>query len=252
MRVRVRFQKLGKIRFTSHRDVARIWERAIRRASLPVAYSEGFSPRPKVAFGLALSTGHESMAEYLDVELTEAREVDLLPELLTPELPIGIEVTAAEELAPGSASLQESVTSSSWRIEVPGLDPTVAEQLVATALAADTLIVTRTRKGKEVVDDLRPGILSVHVTGPTAGGTELEAELAVHPRSVRPAELLAALGPALTEGRVLRTAQWVWRDGTRGEPLVPARIPREVSDVRPRPAAPAARADEPGALAGSV
>ena len=72
-RVRIRFAKLGKIRWTSHRDVARMWERAFRRVELPLAYSAGFSPRPKVSFGLALPTGHESVAEYLDVELADAR-----------------------------------------------------------------------------------------------------------------------------------------------------------------------------------
>ncbi|MGZ4693054.1 MAG: TIGR03936 family radical SAM-associated protein, partial [Acidimicrobiales bacterium] len=71
MRVRFRFSKLGKIRFTSHRDVARLWERALRRAELPVALTEGFSPRPKVHFGLALSTSHESWGEYLDVDFRE-------------------------------------------------------------------------------------------------------------------------------------------------------------------------------------
>jgi hypothetical protein len=79
-------------------------------------------------------------------------------------------------------------------------------------------------------------------------GTELEAELAVHPRSVRPSELLLALRPGLEEGRVVRTAQWIWRDGARLEPLVaePAateRLTREDPDVRPRPGT-AERADE--------
>jgi radical SAM-linked protein len=67
MRVRLRFAKVGKVRWTSHRDVARMWERALRRIRLPLAYTQGFSPRPKVSFGLALSTGHESVAEYLDI-----------------------------------------------------------------------------------------------------------------------------------------------------------------------------------------
>ena len=71
LRVRFRFTKTGKIRFTSHRDVARMWERALRRARLPVAYTEGCSPRPKLSFGLALPTGCESNAEYLDVALRE-------------------------------------------------------------------------------------------------------------------------------------------------------------------------------------
>jgi len=71
VKVRIRFTKQGKVRWTSHRDVARIWERALRRAGLPVAYTEGFSPRPRLSFGLALPTGYESDAEYLDVDLLD-------------------------------------------------------------------------------------------------------------------------------------------------------------------------------------
>ena len=103
MRVRLRFAKLGKIRFTSQRDVARMWERALRRAGLPLAYSAGFSPRPQLSFGLALPTGCESLAEYLDVDLDDARpetagiEVWSLPARLSVLLPAGIDV---EEAAP--------------------------------------------------------------------------------------------------------------------------------------------------------
>jgi len=236
MRIRLRFAKLGKIRFTSHRDVARIWERALRRAELPVAYSEGFSPRPKLSFGLALSTGHESVAEYLDVELRDGSEADVttLPTQLSEQLPVGIDVTAAAHLAPGSPSLQEDVLSCTWRIEVVDLVPADARDLVEATLAADELVVTRTRKGREVTDDLRPAVIAITVTGPSERGTELEAELAVHPRSVRPAELLLALRPGLEEGRVLRTAQWIWRDADRLEP-VPARPSGEDPDVRRNP-----------------
>src|SRR5947208_16927444 len=98
MRVRFRFSKIGKVRWTSHRDVARMWERAFRRVALPLAYTQGFSPRPKVSFGLALSTGHESVAEYLDVELAADRaatvDIESLPERLSPALPAGIDVLA--------------------------------------------------------------------------------------------------------------------------------------------------------------
>ena len=84
--VRIRFAKRGKVRFISHRDVARAFERAFRIEQLPLAFTEGFSPRPKVSFGLALSVGHESDAEYLDVELTEPIDTEALPARLT--LPI--------------------------------------------------------------------------------------------------------------------------------------------------------------------
>ena len=250
MRVRLRFAKLGKVRFTSHRDVVRVWERALRRALLPVAYSSGFRPRPKLSFGLALSTGHESVAEYLDAELdgaAESVEVAELPERLSSELPAGIDVLAAAGIDDGAPSLQEQVQTCSWRIEALDLLPVRAECLVAAALAADELVVTRSRKGRDVTDDLRPALRAVAVVGATAGGTELEAELSVHPRSVRPAELLTALEPGVRAGRVLRTAQWIWSDGARDEPLVAAvdlgasraplaaaSVTRRDSDVRPR------------------
>lgn len=237
MRVRIRFAKLGKVRFTSHRDVARMWERALRRARLQVAHTQGFRPRPKLSFGLALSTGHESLAEYLDVELADpldAGGVLALPGRLSPELPVGVDVLAAVSLEPGSPSLQEAVRSCTWHIEVLDLAADVAAVLVERALAADALVVARQRKGREVVDDLRPAVLSVSVIGPTSAGTELEAELAVHPRSVRPFELLAALDPALAEGGVRRVAQWTWRDGVRQEPLPMVTGPHQPSPTPAR------------------
>ena len=253
-RVRFRFAKLGKIRFTSHRDVARMWKRGLRRARLPVAYTAGFRPRPKLSFGLALSTGHESVAEYLDVELGGATApagrmaLAELASRLSEELPVGLDVLAAGEVATGSDSLQESVRSCTWRIEALDLDSDLAHRLVSSALAADRLVVTRQRKGRDVTDDLRPAVLSVAVVGPTPAGSQLEAELAVHPRSVRPSELLTALSPALAEGQVRRTAQWIWRDGAREEPLPLAVVPdatraphaepcvtrRDHHDARPR------------------
>src|SRR5436190_9879918 len=107
MKVRIRFSKLGKSRFTSHRGVARIWERALRRAAVPVAYTEGFSPHPKLSFGLALSTSHESLGEYLDVDLAEPVALEEFPARLDPGLPIGLDVQAAAEIASGTPSLQQ-------------------------------------------------------------------------------------------------------------------------------------------------
>jgi radical SAM-linked protein len=234
MRVRLRFSKLGKVRWTSHRDVARMWERAFRRASVPVALSEGFSPHPKVSFGLALSTGHESLGEYLDVELAPGTTLDLdeLPDRLTPALPVGLDVQAAVALEGRVTSLQQEVTSCSWRIEVPDVDPARAEAAVAAALAAPSLVTTRTRKGTDVVDDVRPAILHLAVAGPSAvaPGSTLDADLATQPRSLRPAELVSAVLPSLDalqvlEARVLRTHQWIDHDGVRTEPIPLALAP---------------------------
>ena len=230
MRIRLRYSKHGKVRFTSHRDVARIWERVLRRAELPLARTEGFSPRPKMHFGLALSTGHESLGEYLDVDLREpeADEVDLgmLPERLTPLLPPGIEVEAVSVIDRSDPSLQEAVTSCVWRIEVPGQSVDSLTSAVAAMLAADAIPVVRERKGKQVADDLRPGIMHLRVLGSTPDdapetGAVFEAELATQPRSIRPAELLAAFDPPLPEGRVCRIFQWINDNGATREPLSP-------------------------------
>lgn len=227
MRLRIRFSKLGKIRWTSHRDVARMWERAFRRVQLPLAYSEGFSPRPKVSFGLALPTGHESVAEYLDVELSTAEGVDLpaLAPRLSAALPVGVDTNAVSVLEAGTPSLQEDVFSCSWRWMAAGVDgatPFDAEglgQRVADALAAPSLTITRNRKGRDVSEDIRPGIAGLHVCGEDAEGVWLEADLAAQPRAVRPSDVLAALGPDLEERHVRRTHQWILRHGVRLEPL---------------------------------
>ncbi|MEQ8842497.1 MAG: TIGR03936 family radical SAM-associated protein [Acidimicrobiales bacterium] len=239
LKIRVAFSKHGKIRFTSHRDVARIWERALRRVSLPVAYSEGFSPRPKLSFGLALSTGHESNVEYLDIELDPARtdvemDLDVLTSELTGHLPVGMAVTTVAFIDRQTPSLQEAVTSCTWQIDVDDVDAETAAGAVARALAADTIVVTRERKGKPVTDDLRPLVLSLDVHGPieaddtgTVAGVRLVAELGTQPRAVRVAELLAALDPPLTERRVVRLHQWITNDDTaeRSDPLSAAASP---------------------------
>jgi radical SAM-linked protein len=217
-RIRIRFSKLGKIRFTSHRDVARIWERALRRAELPIAYTEGFSPRPKLSFGLALSTGYESHGEYLDVALRDPQddaEITALPRRLAPALPQGIEVQAAAALPAGAPSLQQAVTSCTWHIDVGPALPSAVAHALADALASPTLVVTRERKGHSVTDDVRPAILSAEVLG----GTTIEADLATQPRGLRPAELLAAIDPAWRADRVTRITQWTQVGGARREVL---------------------------------
>lgn len=249
-KVRVRFTKLGKIRWTSHRDVARMWERAFRREQLPLAYSEGFSPRPKVSFGLALPTGHESLAEYLDLELADSSpeggqaglpaqlDLDALPARLSAALPIGVDAVAVAPVGARSPSLQEDVSSCTWRLAAVPADGCVAvdegemAERAAALLAAPSAMVARSRKGVEVIDDIRPGIIDLRVLGAVgsvlfdgafdtvpAEGVWLEAELGTRPRGLRPSELLGALGPDLAEAHVRRLHQWISRDGARWEPL---------------------------------
>ena len=214
MRQRVRFDKRGKVRFLSHRDVARVWERALRRSGIRVAYSEGFSPRPRISFGLALSTGYESLGEYLDVDLADDLEPHELVALVNPSLPTGMTAQAAIRIPAGTDSLQQAVTSSSWLIDVAGVEAGDVEQVVARAMATESLPIVVERKGSDSELDARPAIVALD-----AHGTQLDAELATQPRSLRPAELLRALDPSWTAGSVLRTHQWTTVDGARCEPI---------------------------------
>ncbi len=239
MRFRLRYTKLGKVRFIGQRDVARVWERTLRRAGVPVAYTEGFSPRTKLGFGLALPTGAESLAEYVDVYLEPGSpkpptgEVASLGGTLAPLLPEGIDVTAALAIDGPVGSLQEEITSCSWLLSVDGLDASTLVRSVETAATAAELPVTRERKGRIHEDDIRPSIRSLEVLpdgavvagGPWGSpGTVVVAELATRPRGVRPAELVSALAAVVgADGagvaRVCRTQQWIERDGARWEPL---------------------------------
>ena len=230
MRLRIRYSKKGKVRFISHRDVARIWERALRRVGVSVAYSQGFSPRPKLSFGLALSTGHESEAEFLDLELsdeggdwTAVRGEDLAARL-TAALPMGLDVVAVAPVEKGD-SLQQAVTSCTWAIEVDDVDREYMDAWVAGVLSREEIVVERERKGKPVVEDLRPHVLALDVTGTTETGIRLSADLGTQPRALRPTELLAAVDPPLTARTVCRMNQWMSQGDDREEPLMAPTVP---------------------------
>ena len=223
MKLRIRFQKLGKVRWISHRDIARCVERAIRRAKLSVAYSEGFSPRPRIAFGLALPTGAESLAEYLDIDFgTNDVDVASVGPALSAGLPVGIDVTATGPVPSGADSLQEGVVACRWELGVFG-EPMPKGWFVdgvERLLAADELIVTRERKGEIASDDLRPNIAALSAEARPDGTPILAVELLTHPRRIRPADLGHALELPVTRLDVRRTHQWIAPDGARTEPLM--------------------------------
>ena len=237
--VRVAYSKRGKIRWISHRDVARAFERALRIEQLPLAFTLGFSPRPKVSFGLALSTGYESDAEYLDLELAEPIDLESLPSRLTAALPVGLVVDAVVELEERAPALQEAVAAVTWQIQVTDEDGQAVPkemlcELVAGARSAPVLEVTQVRKGRASVADVRPAIRSLDVRAPSSTDSDvsIEMELLTQPRGAKPSEVVAAIAgvsPAaltLVISRAVRTHQWIERDGARCEPLD--------ADTRPR------------------
>lgn len=224
-KIRIRFSKKGKIRFISHRDIARIWERALRKAQIKIAYSEGFSPRPKISFGLALPTGNESEAEYLDLELetlikNAPEELDEIKQKINSALPMGLEVQSVAIKEEGSESLQQSVTSCTWQFDLHGYNTDEANQWLEKILESSEIVVERERKGKVVVEDLRKQVISIEVIGETDTGVRVQADLGTQPRTLRPSELLAASNPPLKARNVCRMNQWMLQGDERVEPLL--------------------------------
>lgn len=231
MRLRIRHTKLGKLRFLGHRDLARLWERALRRARLPVAYTEGFAPHPKLHFGLALPTTYESLAEYLDVDLTATGVPDDILEVLGSSLPAGLHPVAAAVLEPAVPSLQQAVVSCTWRLVTAGAPADVVAGRCDRMLDEDALPITRERKGKKATDDVRPQLWGIRVVGATEAGVELEAELATQPRGLRPRELLEVMDLPIDLRRATRMNQWTMPDGVRREPLSWPQQPEMRSDA---------------------
>lgn len=237
-RLRLRYSKEGKIRFVGHRDLARIWERSFRRARLPLAFSEGFTPHPKVSFGLALPVGWESTAEYLDLSLTEPRDGDEIVEGMNDVLPEGVRVAETRPVQPGAASLSSTVARAAYSVwfgnAAGGAHPSneqVSHELEAI-LSVESLIASRLKKGVEVTDDLRPLIFEMSLAeanvplgeGTDGYGVPVEMLLATQPRALRPEEIAAVIttrGIACEALLVRRTAQYALVRGDLKEPMSP-------------------------------
>jgi radical SAM-linked protein len=242
VKLRVRHTKLGKVRFTSHRDTARHWERAVRKSGVAVAYSAGFTPRPRMSFGLALPTGAESLAEYLDIDLIDDvvladLSIDDLCTTFGAGLPVGYEVTHIVPREAGATSLQEDVVACTWVITLDGVPLPELHDAVDVTLASPEVLVARERKGQRSTDDVRPAMLDLSVVPATDDDPRprLCAMVATNGRGLRPTELVGAMFPTLdpvdTAARVVRTQQWIERDGVLREVIpaepVAARTPAE-------------------------
>jgi len=170
----VRYAKRGKMRFASHRDVARAFERGVRRAGLPIAYSAGFSPHPKISYAGGAPTGVASEAEYLSLALTSRQAATQVGQRLNGALPDGIDVIDVTEDAPGGAggAVAKAETTfarleaSEWRIVLPGVEPAAADRAVASFLALSEAPVERlTDKGVRRLD-ARAAVVEMNLLGP--------------------------------------------------------------------------------------
>jgi radical SAM-linked protein len=200
-KVRLRYAKRGRLRFTSHRDVARAFERAVRRAGVPMAYSQGFNPHPKISWIGASPTGVASEAEYLELQLVEPVDPMRLVTALDAAMPDGLDVLDGVIAAGGQ--LAERIEASHWRIEVPGVPPDRLRAAVAALLAAGRVEVDRLTKHGMRTLDVRPAIVRAGVSssGDAPSATEVSADrcgiLDVVVRqmtpAVRPDDVMSAL-----------------------------------------------------------
>lgn len=163
-RIRLRYTKRGRLRFTSHRDFQRAFERALRRAGVPMAYSAGFTPHPKVSYANAAPTGTGSEAEYLEIALTEHRDPARLRALLDESMPTGLDIVDAVEAR--TSDFADRLQASAWQLRLDGVPPEVAERAVAAFLAAESVEVARqTKKGLRTFD-ARAAVASLEVVAP--------------------------------------------------------------------------------------
>ena len=215
-RIRIRYAKEGRARFLSARDLTSVWERALRRADLPIAYSEGYTPHAKVSFPDALPVGVSSTGEY--AELTFAAPIDPGPDLgrLSATLPGGMRITTYLEVPDGAPKLARMLGATLWELRWPATDEASARELVReldrrceALLAADAVEVVKRRPSGDKTIDVRPAVLvlraslpRIPVAGRPLDGTPPE-EGEQHPTlrtvlrnagaTVRPTDLLNAL-----------------------------------------------------------
>lgn len=165
-RIRLRYTKRGRLRFTSHRDFQRAFERALRRAEVPMAYSAGFTPHPKVSYANAAPTGTGSEAEYLEIALTTARDPEQLRALLDESLPTGLDIVDAVEAR--TSGLADRLTASVWELRLAGVEPSEAERAVAAFNAAEAVEVQRMTKNGVRTFDARPAVVQLETQSETA------------------------------------------------------------------------------------
>lgn len=202
-RIRVHFAKTEAMRYTGHLDLQRAWERILRRAGLPVAYSQGYNQRPRIQLATALPLGFTSEAEIVDFWLDPPQAVEAVETALQGAVPPGIGIHAVEEIVGKAPALQSVMRSAEYTVTL--LDPVPdLEARVTALLEAESL--PRVRRGKPY--DLRPLVFALTMLSPDeAGKQRLSMHLSARGGATgRPDEVLDALGIAPHTARVHRTA----------------------------------------------
>lgn len=203
MRVRITFTKQGALRYIGHLDLHRLWERAMRRADLPLAYSQGFHPQPKISLAAALPLGFSSRGEVLDVRLNEEVSVEDISSRLKDNLPPDIKVREIKSVDERLPALQTQVLSAAYDVRLTEpIDGSELKRKMESVMMTESII--RERRGKSY--DLRPLIEMMSVITQADGTAWLKMTLAAREGATgRPEEVLAALGIEPETARVERT-----------------------------------------------
>ena len=191
-KLRIRYAKRGRLRFSSTRDFARALERALRRADVPMAFSAGFHPHPLISYANAAPTGTASEAEYFEIRVTERVDPQAVREALDEALPEGLDVIEVVQAGPGS--LADRLEASEWHVVVRGADPQAVIEAVTAYLACDVAETTRTFKTGPRTFDTRGAVLAMDATDVDAEGCAILRMVVRHTTpSVRPDDILTAL-----------------------------------------------------------
>ncbi|MFS0696170.1 TIGR03936 family radical SAM-associated protein [Streptomyces nitrosporeus] len=247
-RIRLRYTKRGRLRFTSHRDFQRAFERALRRSEVPMAYSAGFTPHPKVSYANAAPTGTGSEAEFLEIALTEARDPAVLRALLDASLPDGLDITdAVEARTPG---LADRLTASVWELRLDRVAVEEARKAVDAFMAAGTVEVQRRAKNGMRTFDARAAVVELQALDPQPdrpGDTPcaiLRLVVRHETPAVRPDDVLSGLRAVAdlappVPAAVTRLAQGLFDEesGTVTDPLAPDREAAPAVSTQADPAA---------------
>jgi radical SAM-linked protein len=206
-RLRICYAKGEPLKYISHLDLARAWERVFRRAGLPVAYSYGFNPRPRFQMAAALPVGVTGRAELLDLRLAEPMTSEEVLSQLRPALPAGLEVLKVDEVDLRLPSLQSGIRAADYRVVVGSQETAAAIQTrIQGLLDAPTLPRQRFQKGKVQSYNLRPFIQRMAVEPGQTEGQVLTMLLQASPEGAgRPDEVLEALGLSLDVRAMERT-----------------------------------------------
>ncbi|MEV3855406.1 TIGR03936 family radical SAM-associated protein [Streptomyces sp. NPDC050095] len=234
-RIRLRYTKRGRLRFTSHRDFQRAFERALRRAEVPMAYSAGFTPHPKVSYANAAPTGTGSEAEYLEIALTAPRDPEKLRALLDESMPVGLDIVDAVEAR--TSGLADRLTASVWELRLDGVPVEEAARAAEAFRAAETVEVQRRTKNGIRTFDARAAVVSLEASSDVPADRPSDKACAIlrlvvrHVTpAVRPDDVLSGLTAVAdlappVPAAVTRLAQGLFDEetGTVTDPLAPDR-----------------------------